>query len=158
MNKYFKILVCIASCLAVGYISGQATQSSVLSWLPTLKAPAFNPPSWVFAPVWSLLYTMMGIAAGLVWHRMEKHSEEVKIALVYFGVQLVLNGLWSVLFFGLQNPFLALVEIVLLWLMIYETYAKFRKIDKVAGYMLVPYQLWVTFATLLNAGFWWLNR
>jgi len=105
-----------------------------------------------------MLYIMMGIAAGLVWNRIDHEKEVVKKALLFFAIQLALNALWSILFFGLKNPFLALIEIVLLWLMIYETYIKFGKIDKIAGYLFVPYILWVSFATVLNASIWWLNR
>lgn len=158
MNKYVKILVFMATCIAVGYVSGTATQSSVLSWFPTLVKPSFNPPSWVFGPVWSLLYCMMGIAAGLVWHRIDREPEAVRKALLFFAIQLALNALWSVLFFGLRNPLLAFVEIIVLWLMIYETYLKFRSIDKIAGYLFIPYLIWVAFATLLNGSIWWLNR
>ena len=106
----------VATCLAIGYFSGMATKSSVNTWFPNLIKPSFNPPSWVFAPVWSMLYIMMGIAAGLVWNRIETNKEAVKKALVFFAIQLALNALWSILFFALHNPLLALLEIVLLWL------------------------------------------
>ena len=158
MNKYVKILLCATTCIGVGYLSGMATQSSVTTWFPTLTKPSFNPPSWVFAPVWSLLYMMMGIAAGLVWNRIDYEKEVVKKALVFFVIQLALNALWSILFFGIRNPFLAFIEIILLWLMIYETYVQFGKIDKIAGYLFVPYILWVSFAAVLNGSIWWLNR
>jgi tryptophan-rich sensory protein len=101
---------------------------------------------------------MMGVAAGLVWNRMEQEKELVKKALVFFAVQLALNALWSFLFFGLKNPMLAGLEIVILWLMIYETYMKFAKINKIAGYLMIPYLLWVSFASVLNASIWWLNK
>lgn len=158
MGKYSKIGVMVATCIAVGYFSGLATQSSVNDWYPTLAKPSFNPPSWLFAPVWSMLYIMMGVAGGLVWARMDFEREAVRNALFLFAVQLGLNGLWSLLFFGLKNPLLALIEIALLLLMIFETYVKFKKIDKVAGWLFIPYLLWVTFATMLNAGIWWLNK
>ena len=148
----------VATCLAVGYFSSIATQSGVSEWFPTVAKPSFNPPAWVFAPVWSFLYILMGIAAGLVWARIDFEREAVRNALFLFAVQLALNGFWSVLFFGLRNPLLALIEIVLLWLMIYETWGKFRKIDKIAGMFFIPYLAWVSFATLLNASIWWLNR
>jgi tryptophan-rich sensory protein len=105
-----------------------------------------------------MLYAMMGVAAGLVWDRMDFEKELVKKALVFFAIQLALNALWSYLFFGLKNPMLAGIEIIVLWLMIYETYIKFVKINKIAGYLLVPYLLWVSFASVLNASIWWLNR
>jgi tryptophan-rich sensory protein len=158
MKKYTRIAVVVATCLAVGYFSGIATQSGVNTWFPTLKKPVFNPPNWIFAPVWTTLYIMMGVAAGLVWGRIEAEREAVRKALVFFGIQLALNMLWSFLFFGLGNRLLALIEIVLLLLMIYETHLKFRKIDKIAGLLFIPYILWVGFAAVLNASIWWLNK
>lgn len=158
MNKITRILAVVVTCLAIGYFSGIVTRSSIDTWYPTLVKPSFNPPNWVFAPAWSLLYLLMGVAAGLVWDRIEYEKEAVKNALVFFAIQLALNALWSYLFFGLMNPLLALIEIFVLWLMIYETLLKFIKINKVAGYLLVPYLLWVSFATILNASIWWLNK
>jgi len=158
MNKIFKILVVVVTCLVVGYFSGMVTRSAITTWYPTLVKPSFNPPNWIFAPVWSMLYVMMGVAAGLVWNRIESEKEIVKSALIFFAIQLALNALWSYLFFGLKNPMLAGVEIILLWLMIFETHTKFLKINKIAGYLLIPYLLWVSFAMVLNASIWWLNR
>lgn len=158
MNKITRILVVVVTCLAVGYFSGMVTKSSIETWYPTLIKPSFNPPNWIFAPVWSILYVMMGVAAGFVWSRIEFEKEVVKDALVLFAIQLALNFLWSYLFFCLKNPLLAGIEIVLLWLMIYETYTKFVKINKIAGYLFIPYLLWVSFATVLNGSIWWLNR
>lgn len=158
MSKIFRILVVVVTCLVVGYFSGMVTRSAITTWYPTLVKPSFNPPNWIFAPVWNTLYVMMGVAAGLVWSRMEQEKEVVKNALVFFAVQLALNALWSFLFFGLKNPMLAGLEIVILWLMIYETYTKFMKINKIAGYLFVTYMLWVSFAAVLNACIWWLNR
>lgn len=158
MNKYIKILIFVLTCVAIGYLSGQVTQSSIKTWYPDLVKPSFNPPNWIFAPVWGLLYIMMGIAAGLVWSRIDFEREAVRKALIFFVIQLALNSLWSFLFFGLKNPMLAGIEIVLLWLMIYETYIKFGKIDKIAGYLFIPYILWVSFAAVLNASIWWFNK
>ncbi len=158
MNKYTKILVCVASCLAIGFLSGQVTKEAIITWYPTIIKPSFNPPNWIFAPVWSLLFTFMGIAAGLVWTKIDDNKEFVKKALIFFVIQLALNALWSYLFFGLQNPMLALIEIVILWLMIYETYNQFSKTDKIAGYLFIPYLAWVGFAMVLNANIWWLNK
>ena len=157
MNKYIKILIFVVICLAVGYLSSIVTKSSVETWYPTLKKPSFNPPNWAFPVAWTTLYIFMGIAAGLVWDKIEIKKEEVQKALLFFFIQLALNALWSILFFGLKNPMLALVEIVLLWLIIYETFMKFNKIDKIAGYLFIPYLFWVTFAIILNANIWWLN-
>ncbi|EIA09601.1 benzodiazepine receptor TspO [Flavobacterium frigoris PS1] len=158
MNRITKILTVVVTCLVIGYFSGMVTRSAIITWYPTLVKPSFNPPNWIFAPVWSTLYIMMGIAAGLVWDRIESNTEIVKKALVFFAVQLALNALWSYLFFGLKNPMLALLEIVILWLMIYETYVQFGKINKIAGYLFIPYLLWVSFAMVLNASIWWLNK
>ena len=141
MNKISRILVVVVTCLVVGYFSGMVTRSAITTWYPTLVKPSFNPPNWIFAPVWSMLYVMMGVAAGLVWSKMESDKAVVKNALVLFAIQLALNALWSYLFFGLKNPMLAGLEIIILWLMIYETYTKFVKINKIAGYLLIPYLL-----------------
>lgn len=158
MNKITRILVVVVTCLVIGYFSGMVTRTAITTWYPTLVKPSFNPPNWVFAPVWSMLYVMMGVAAALVWDKMEFDKDLVKKALVLFAVQLALNGLWSFLFFGLKNPMLAGIEIILLWLMIFETYTKFSKINKIAGFLLVPYLLWVSFAMVLNISIWWLNK
>lgn len=158
MNKITRILSVVVTCLVIGYFSGIVTRSAIADWYPTLIKPSFNPPNWIFAPVWSMLYVMMGVAAGLVWDRMEQESEVVKNALLFFAIQLGLNDLWSYLFFGLRNPMLAGLEIIVLWLMIYETYVQFAKINKIAGYLFIPYLAWVSFAAVLNASIWWLNR
>ncbi|OCB75219.1 TspO/MBR family protein [Flavobacterium crassostreae] len=158
MNKITKILTIVVTCLAVGYFAGIITRAEILTWYPTLIKPSFNPPNWIFAPVWSMLYILMGIAAGLVWSRMDFEKELVKNALMVFAIQLGLNSLWSYLFFGLHNVLLAGIEIVLLWLMILETYNQFSKINKIAGYLFLPYLGWVSFAMVLNASIWWLNR
>lgn len=158
MNKFTKILVMVVTCIGVGYLSGELTREGVATWYTTIEKPSFNPPNWVFAPVWSTLYVMMGLAAGLVWNRIEMQREDVRKGLIFFWIQLALNALWSYLFFGLHNPLLALIEIVILWLMIYETMVQFGKVNKIAGYLLIPYLLWVTFATVLTTSIWWLNR
>ncbi|RUT71161.1 tryptophan-rich sensory protein [Flavobacterium cupreum] len=158
MNKIAKIAIALVICLMVGYSASIVTRPSVESWYPTILKPSFNPPNWIFMPVWTLLYVLMAVAAGLVWDKIKEQNQEVKKALGFFLVQLILNAIWSYLFFGLKNPMLALIEIALLWLMIYETYLKFVKINKTAGYLLIPYMAWVSFAGILNASIWWLNR
>ena len=158
MNKITRIAVAVIVCLTVGYSSSTVTKSGVETWYPTIIKPVFNPPNWVFMPVWTLLFVLMGIAAGLIWDKIKEQNAEVKKALGFFLIQLALNAIWSYLFFGLKNPMLALIEIALLWLMIYETYLKFIKINKTAGYLLIPYMAWVGFAAILNASIWWLNR
>ena len=104
MNKITRILTLVVTCLVIGYFSGMGTRSAITTWYPTLVKPSFNPPNWIFAPVWSMLYIMMGVAAGLVWNRIDFEKEIVKKALVFFAIQLALNALWSYLFFGLRNP------------------------------------------------------
>ena len=158
MQKILRIIVVLMTCLVVGYLSGMVTRDSITTWYPTLVKPSFNPPNWIFAPVWTILYIMMGVAGGMVWNRMEQDAESVKKAFMFFIIQLALNAIWSLLFFYLHNPFLSLIEIVLLWLLIFETYTQFKKIDKVAGMLLIPYLAWVSFAMVLNGSIWWLNR
>lgn len=157
MQKILKIVLMVVLCVTVGYLSGLVTRESILTWYVTLNKPSFNPPNWVFAPVWTLLYIMMGVAAGMIWTS-NSDEQTTKKALGFFAIQLGLNALWSYLFFGLHNPLLALIEIILLWLMIFETYNMFKKINKTAGLLLLPYLAWVSFAAILNASIWWLNR
>ena len=157
MQKILKIILVVVVCVTIGYLSGMVTRDSIITWYPTLVKPVFNPPNWIFAPVWTLLYVMMGIAAGLVWTS-NSDEQTTKKAIGFFAIQFGLNALWSYLFFGLHNPLLALIEIFLLLLMIFETYVQFKKIDKVAGMLLLPYLAWVSFATFLNASIWWLNK
>jgi len=151
-----KMVIGAAICLAIGSASGIATASSVNTWFVTLNKPSFNPPSWLFAPVWTVLYALMGVAAALVWHEGWEKST-VKNALLFFGIQLLLNSLWSILFFGIKRPDLAFIEIIILWVVLLITILKFTKIKKVAGYLLIPYILWVSFATVLNGAIWQLN-
>lgn len=158
MNKITRILAIVVTCLAVGYFIGMITKPSLMNWYPLIIKPSFAPADWMFEPAWNMLYIMMGIAAGLVWNRIDFEKEAVKKALQFFAIQLALNTLWSYLFFGLKNPMLAGLEIILLWLMIYETYVQFAKINKISGYLFVPYLLWVSFEVILNGCIWWLNR
>ena len=157
MNNTLKLIIAVAVPLAVGGLSGFATAGGVATWYPTLTKPSFNPPAWVFGPVWTVLYIMMGVAAFLVW-REGLASEGVKLALTVFAVQLALNGLWSILFFGMQAPGWALVEIIALWLAIIATVVFFWRVVPAAGMLLLPYLAWVSFAAVLNASLWWLNR
>ena len=157
MNNTIKLVISVAVPLAVGGLSGYATARGVADWYPTLTKPSFNPPAWVFGPAWTLLYIMMGVAAFLVW-RKGLDADGVRIALTVFAVQLALNGLWSILFFGMRAPGLALAEIILLWIAIAITTVLFWRVTPTAGALLLPYLGWVSFATVLNASLWWLNR
>jgi benzodiazapine receptor len=155
-----KIIISISVCVLVGLLSSLATKSSVDTWFLTLEKPFFHPPSWVFAPVWIILYVLMGYSFAIIWSnksQSRRSKEIIKNAMVVFGVQLVLNALWSILFFKLCNPFLALIEISLLWLMIFETIKAFNKIDNFASKLLLPYLVWVSFATILNGSIWFMN-
>ena len=156
LRNSLKLVVALAAPLAVGGLSGFATSKGVETWYPTLLKPSFNPPSWVFGPVWTALYILMGVAAYLVW-RKGLATDGVRPALTLFAVQLLLNGLWSLLFFGLQAPGWALVEIVFLWLAIVATLIAFRGVASAAGWLLAPYLAWVSFAAILNASIWSLN-
>jgi benzodiazapine receptor len=153
----WKLVVSIIACLAAGAIGSVFTRQAIPTWYATLEKPAFNPPNWVFMPVWTLLYIMMGVAAFLVW-RKGLENKQVRIALVVFLVQLVLNALWSVAFFGLESPLYGLVVIVALWVAILVTVLKFYRISRVASVLMWPYLLWVTFAAVLNSSIWLLNR
>lgn len=157
MNTTIKLVISVALPLAVGGLSGYATASGVSTWYPTLVKPPFNPPAWLFGPVWTMLYIMMGVALFLVWRR-GLDVDGVPIALTIFAVQLALNGLWSILFFGAQAPGWALAEIMLLWVAIGFTTLLFWRVVPLAGALLLPYFAWVSFASVLNASLWWLNR
>ncbi|CAM4352672.1 TspO/MBR family protein [Flavobacterium terrigena] len=158
MKKYLRISYCIIICLTIGFFSGKITQSSITTWYPTLVKPIFNPPNWIFAPVWTLLYIGMGIAAGLIWNEIENQQKQVKIALQYFVLQLGLNALWSYLFFSLHNLLLASIEIILLLLIIIECYKLFKPINPIAAKLFIPYIAWVSFATLLTLSIFYLNN
>lgn len=153
MNKWMVLSGFIVLCLGVGVVSGVMTAGAMVDWYPTLNKPFFNPPSWVFAPAWTILYIMMAVAAWRVWLA----GPSSKPALNLFFIQLVLNFLWSVFFFGLHSPALALIDIIAMWIMIALTMRAFFKIARPAGWLLVPYLAWVSFAAVLNASIWWLN-
>lgn len=143
-------------CLAVSAIGGAITATSVGAWYQALMKPSFNPPDWVFAPVWTTLYIMMAVAAWRVWRRSDRGG--TGWALAVFALQLALNLLWSYLFFGLQRIGLAFAEIgALLLVLVVNTYL-FWRVDRWAGALFVPYIAWVAFALLLNGAIWWLNR
>lgn len=144
----------MAVCLMAGVAGSLATTSKVPTWYASLNKPSWNPPSWVFAPVWTTLYTMMGVAAWIVWRRAGSPYHR---AFLFFWIQLVLNTAWSFLFFGLEQPGLALADIVLLWLSIAATLRAFRKWSGAAALLLTPYLAWVSFAACLNFAIWRLN-
>lgn len=155
-NKILKLIAAILVCQFAGFIGSFFTAPSVTTWYASIQKPDFTPPNWIFAPVWTTLFLLMGISLYLVWERgLEK--KEVKLAISIFGIQFVLNIIWSLLFFGLQNPFFAFVEIILLWIAILATIVLFYRISGKAGLLMVPYILWVSFAAFLNYSIWILN-
>lgn len=135
--------------LLVGYLGSLFTTPSIGTWYASINKPAFNPPNWIFFPVWTTLFILMGISLYLIWEKYPKNKLS-KNALYVFGLQLGLNLLWSLLFFGLKNPLYAAIEIVVLWMAILITIMKFRKISKTASLLLLPYLAWVAFAAALN--------
>lgn len=155
-KRILYITIGVLVCVLIGFLSSIATQSSVNDWYTTLNKPSFTPPNELFAPVWTALYIMMGISAGMVWSK-GYHHIWVKTALYHFVFQLLFNALWSIVFFGLKNPLLGLVVILILLTLIILTIKWFRIISRPAAYLLVPYMLWVGFAAVLNYRIWALN-
>lgn len=155
-KRIIYIAISVAVCLLIGFLAGFATQSSVNDWYVTLNKPEFTPPNSLFAPVWTVLYILMGVAAGIVWSK-GYHHVWVKTALYHFVFQLLVNALWSIVFFGLKNPFGALLVILVLMTLIILTIKWFNVVSKPAAILMVPYLLWVGFAAVLNYRIWELN-
>lgn len=151
-----KFLISLIIPLATGFISGFFTRNSVDTWFTTIEKPWFNPPNWLFAPVWTTLYILMGIAMWLVWKAPAPDREKNR-ALYLYAVQLVFNFFWSIIFFHLHQPGWAFLEIVILWLLILATIFAFSRVSKTAAWLLVPYISWVSFASILNFYIWKLN-
>jgi translocator protein len=150
----FAFVLFLALVLAAGFGAGMVTAPNIAGWYSTLAKPSFNPPNWVFAPVWTTLYVLIAIAAWRVWRVTGLTSR----AMLYWFVQLALNFAWSFIFFGAHQTGLALIEIAVLWLAILMTMAAFFRIDRTAGLLFVPYLAWVSFAGFLNFSIWQLNR
>ncbi|HET9641370.1 MAG TPA: TspO/MBR family protein [Candidatus Paceibacterota bacterium] len=156
-SPIFKLIAAVALSELAGVIGALFTTPAIGTWYATLARPDFSPPSFVFAPVWTTLYALMGIAAFLVWQKRDAAPLARRNAVILFFIQLVLNTLWSILFFGLHNPGLAFAEIALLWLAIAATINAFARVSRTAAWLLAPYLLWVTFASYLNYAIWTLN-
>jgi benzodiazapine receptor len=146
----------VAMCLLVEFVSARATSLSVSSWYVDLQKPVWTPPGWVFPIAWTLLYLSMGVAAWMVWQ--VRSTESVGLALTFFGVQLFLNLLWSMIFFGMRQIGWGLVDISLLWLSIAGTIVAFYSVRPSAALLMIPYLMWVSYATALNFTIWKLNR
>ena len=149
-NKIVRLFILILVCQGAGLVGSIFTFDSISTWYSTLQKPFFNPPNYIFGPVWTLLYTMMGISLFFVWGKK-------KTNLKWFWVQLILNTTWSIVFFGLRNPSAALVVIIFLWISIFKTIIGFKKVDRKSSYLLYPYLAWVSFASLLNLAIVLLN-
>jgi translocator protein len=156
MNNILKLVIAVAIPIAVGAISGFFTVTGVQSWYQTINKPSWNPPNWIFGPVWTTLYVMMGIALYLIW-KSDSSDMLKKTAIILFAVQLTLNFFWSFIFFNQEQPGWALVEIIVMWVFILVTIFAFAQVSKPAAWLLVPYISWVSFATILNYTIWKLN-
>jgi tryptophan-rich sensory protein len=152
MKQWWVLAGFVGLCFAVAAIGGFATMQAVTEWYPTLNKPNWTPPSWLFGPVWTVLYLMMAVAAWLVWKQGNSRA-----ALILWGGQLLLNLAWSFLFFGARSPTLGLIDIAALWVSIVATIFLFAQKSRVAAYLMVPYLCWVSFATALNAAINLLN-
>jgi tryptophan-rich sensory protein len=155
-NEILKLFISIIICQFAGVIGSVFTTPAIPTWYATLVKPSFAPPNWIFSPVWISLYLLMGISAFLVW-RKGIENPQVNLALRFFIIQLVLNSLWSVLFFGLKSPLLGFIEIIFLWIFILLTSLYFFRVSTIAGTLLLPYLLWVSFAAVQNFSLWRLN-
>lgn len=153
---WLKIVLSILICNAVGIISSSVTFDAIPTWYADLNKPSFNPPNWIFGPAWTILYTLMGISAAGIWES-GIYKKKVKLALYAFGVQLALNGIWSFLFFGFKSPLIAFIEILFLIFAILITMNRFKEIKPWTAWLLLPYLLWVAFASLLNLAIYILN-
>lgn len=157
VKTVFQFLLCMIVPLAIGGFSGYLTANEIADdWFVNLIKPPFNPPNYLFGPVWSALYLLMGISLFLIVKT--QSSARRTNAILIFGMQLFLNFWWSIFFFRFHRPDVALVEIGLMWLFILWMIFSFYKVKPVAAYLQIPYLLWVSFASVLNASFWWLNK
>jgi len=157
MKNIFRLTISILICQLAGIIGSIFTASSITGWYASLNKPSFNPPNWIFSPVWITLFLLMGISLYIVWSSKTKINYK-KTAFIFFGLQLLLNSLWSIIFFGFQAPFYAFIEIILLWIFILFTIIVFYRISRLASYLLMPYILWVSFAAVLNFFIFILNH
>ncbi len=159
MKLFFKILISVLICLGLGLISGLMTISEIEGWYSGLNKPSFNPPNWLFGPAWTTLYTLMGISFALVWNKLDEKGFKLfdLRGVSFFLIQFVLNLAWSSIFFSWHKIGLALIEILVLWVFILLTIIHFYRFHKVAGILLIPYILWVSFATVLTASIYYLN-
>lgn len=155
-----KTVISVFCCLLVGIFSGIIANNSFDNWFLTIKKPVFSPPFWLFGFIWLIIHVLIGYSFSILWSRkaQSRRSKSVlRIAMTLFGIQLGLNLIWAYIFFGLCNPFLALIEILLLWLLTFETIKSFKKIDHLASKLLLPYMIWISFTVILNGSIWFMN-
>lgn len=155
MSQWLILALFLVICLATAGLGAAWTNLSVGDWYAAIKKPTWNPPNWLFGPVWTALYIGMAVAAWLVWRK--NGLADAWLPLLLFGVQLFLNAAWSALFFGMRSPGIAFVDIVLLWFAILATIVTFGRVSSLAATLLVPYLAWVSFATVLNWSIWRMN-
>jgi tryptophan-rich sensory protein len=155
IKDILRLGISIVLCQLAGFLGSLFTTPAIPTWYKTLNKPFFSPPNWIFSPVWISLFILMGISLFVVWRKQE--HPRLKVALIFFFVQLILNVLWSATFFGFRSPFLGLIDIVLLWVAIVLTIQHFLRISRMAGLLLLLYIAWVSFAVVLNFSLWILN-
>ena len=156
LSNPLKLIIALTVPLSVGWIGSLFTSPEINGWYSSLAKPALNPPNWIFGPVWTTLFILMGIAAFLIWRR-GLNNKNVQAALAIFVFQLFLNVFWSLLFFGIHSPMVAFTEIISLWLAILALILAAYRVSRPAAYLLIPYVFWVSFATYLNYAIWQLN-
>ena len=157
LHSVAKVIISILACFAAGGIGSLFTSKAIPAWYPGLKKPPYTPPNWVFGPVWTTLYILMGISAFLIWQK-GLSTYGVLLAFILFWVQLIFNALWSIIFFGVKSKGGGIIVIIVLWLLILVTIITSFQVSVWAGILLIPYILWVSVATYLNVGIWWLNK
>ena len=157
LHSVVKVIISILACFAAGGIGSLSTFKAIPAWYLSLKKPKYTPPNWVFGPVWTTIYILMGISVFLVWQK-GLSTDGVLLAFILFWVQLIFNALWSIIFFGMKSKGIGIMVIIVLWLFILATIITSFQVSVWAGILLIPYILWVSVATYLNLGIWWLNK
>jgi tryptophan-rich sensory protein len=157
-TQWIALIIAVVVCFSAAGIASLYTTPAIPVWYASLRKPAWTPPAWLFGPVWTLLYLMMAVSVWLVWRERGFSAGAGVAAITLFAVQLILNALWSVIFFGWRRPGLALLEILFLWTAIFATMLSFWRISQIAAWLMWPYLMWVTFAGFLNLSIWKLNR
>lgn len=153
--QWLKLIISLLMCQLAGFIGTLFSMSSIPDWYVTLNKPVFTPPNWIFAPVWIFLYLLMGISFYIMWIKLDFHKFGFQLSLFIF--QLVLNCFWTIIFFGLKSPLFAFIEIIVLWITILLCIISFYRTSKIASLLLIPYLIWVGYASVLNFEFWRLN-